>query len=182
METLSTPRTVLRPWRPAEADRLLDILGRWEVSRWLDAEAPPMADLDAARAEIDRWRDGHLVRGRGTWAVEERATGTVTGSVLLSDVPDSAPPGGEPEVQIGWHLHPDATGRGLAREAGAALRDAAFALGHPRVHVLTYPDNEPSIRVALALGFRDQGLLHDQWYPGPSRHLLLTAEDHAAPR
>ena len=37
---LETPRLRLRPWRPAEAPRLFDILSRLEVVRWLGDQGP----------------------------------------------------------------------------------------------------------------------------------------------
>jgi RimJ/RimL family protein N-acetyltransferase len=178
MPLLRTERTTLRPWEDADADRLLDLMGRWEVSRWLDAAAEPMADRDAALAQIADWRarnaaDDALV----ALAVDEHASGRVAGSVLLSAVPD-----GDGEVEIGWYLHPDALGRGLATEAAAALLAWAFDQGLDRVHALMYVDNHPSFAVAERIGLRDQGVIHDQWYPGASRHLLITAAEHARNR
>ncbi|CAN5891778.1 hypothetical protein BH23ACT2_BH23ACT2_02560 [soil metagenome] len=176
MELLRTTRTTLRIWRDGEADRLLDLLGRWEVSRWLDDQAEPMPDRAAALDQIAEWRaraagDDPL----GAWAVEEQASGSVVGTVLLSALPN-----GDGEVEIGWYLHPDAAGRGLATEAAAALLAWGFAQGLVRIHCLMYVDNHPSLAVARRLGLRDQGVIFDQWYPGPSRYLKLTAAEHAA--
>jgi RimJ/RimL family protein N-acetyltransferase len=176
MELLQTERTTVRPWEGHDADRLLDLMGRWEVSRWLDAQAEPMADRAAALAQIAEWR----VRNAGddalgAWAIEEHATGIVAGTVLLGPVPD-----GDGEVEIGWYLHPNAVGRGLATEAAAAVLAWGFAAGLPRIHALMYVANGASYAVAGRIGLRDQGVIHDQWYPGPSRHFLLTAGEHAA--
>ena len=53
------------------------------------------------------------------------------------------------EIEIGYRLHPDYWGRGLATEAAQAVRDHAFAdLKLPRVISLIHPDNLPSRRVA----------------------------------
>jgi RimJ/RimL family protein N-acetyltransferase len=37
---LRTERTVIRPWRPEEADRLYDIVRRREVTEWLGRPEP----------------------------------------------------------------------------------------------------------------------------------------------
>lgn len=178
---LATARTTLRPWRHTEAPRLLDIQSRVEVMRWLDddqAHPELLADEAAAIARIDRYHatsdaDGPI----GFWAVEERASGVVAGTVLLTAAGDGAahPVHGNGEWEIGWHLHPDAWGRGLAREAAAALLAAGLAAGLLRVHALLYPDNEPSARVCRAIGMVEQPLEVDTWYPGESRHFLAVA-------
>ena len=54
----------------------------------------------------------------GSW------TKQLAGAVLLQAVPD-----GDGEIEIGWHLHPDSWGRGLATEAGGALLTYGFGLG-----------------------------------------------------
>jgi RimJ/RimL family protein N-acetyltransferase len=52
---IETGRIVIRPWRTDEADRLLDILGRWEVARWLGATPRSMEHRDEAVERIERW-------------------------------------------------------------------------------------------------------------------------------
>ena len=48
---LETARLTIRPWSHDEADRLLDILSRIEVVKWLgDGEPVLMKDLDEAHA------------------------------------------------------------------------------------------------------------------------------------
>jgi RimJ/RimL family protein N-acetyltransferase len=176
MELARTERTILREWTDDEADRLLDILRRPEVMRWIDDDQDDpelMQTRDEARARIARYRTRNAESPpRGFWAVEERATGRVVGTVLLTHAgsdPDEA------ELEIGWHLHPDSWGHGYAREAARALLDVALASGIPRVHALMYVDNEPSAAVATAIGMVEQPILVDRWYPGESRHFLAEA-------
>jgi RimJ/RimL family protein N-acetyltransferase len=174
MELLRTERVVLRAWREDEADRLLDILSRPEVKRWIDDDQDDpdlMQDRDEAveriRAYAEKHRPGSPL---GFWAVEERATGVVAGTVLITTA-GSEPPPEETEVEIGWHLHPDAWGRGLAREAAAALLAAGLEQ-LPRIHCFMYVDNEPSAKVARALGMVEQPISVDRYYPGESRHFI----------
>lgn len=155
--TLTTPRLVLRPWRLDEAARLLDIRGRPEIARWL-ASAEPWPDLDRARTEITKWA-AELVWPLGAWAIVPRDTGVPAGTVTLKRLPDD-----DVEVEIGWVLHPDALGQGLAREAARAVLDHAFAHGIARVWAIMWPDNTPSARVAAAIGMTDLGVRPDPWY------------------
>ncbi len=178
MELLRTDRTILRAWRDDEAERLFDILRRPEVKRWIDDDFDHpvlMRTVEQARERIAVYRERILAPGPiGHWAVEEVATGVVAGTVLLAPAgsdPDPDPEPGPDEVEIGWHLHPDAQGRGLAREAAAAL--LAHALVHlDEVHCFMYPDNAPSAGVARAIGMVEQPLSVDRYYPGESRHFL----------
>ena len=54
---IETERTMLRPWRPDEADRVLDIYSRWEVSRWLGAEPKVMESREEAENAIVRFKE-----------------------------------------------------------------------------------------------------------------------------
>ena len=172
MELLRTERVILRAWREDEADRLLAILGRPEVMRWIDDDQDDPVLMTTREEAVERIRRyaRKLEAGspRGFWAVEERATGVVAGTVLLTTA-GSDPPPDETEVEIGWHLHPDAWGRGLAREAAGAL--LAAGLEHlPRINALMYVDNDPSAAVARAIGMVEQPISVDRFYPGESRH------------
>ncbi len=161
-----TERVVVRLWRADEAPRMYDMHRRWEVARWLGADPKPMADLEQAQASIARWQDFAARDPRyGLWAVEEKAADaerTVAGSVLLVPLPLSSG-GVSDDVEIGWHFHPDAWGRGLATEAAQAVLAKAWADGHHEVYAVTYPGNAASQRVCERLGMAAVGLT-DRWY------------------
>ena len=59
---------------------------------------------------------------------------------------------------MGWHLHPDYQGHGLATEAARALLGAAADAGIDEVLALTDLDNAASQAVAGRLGMRDEGI------------------------
>lgn len=159
-----TERLVIRPWRTEEAPRLLDILSRVEVAKWLgDGEPELMRDLDEARARIERYHERCDVPPRGFWAVEVRDTGRVAGSVLIMTLPDDE----HGEVEIGWHLHPDSWGNGYASEAAAAVLAYGLANGFEEVFALTHVDNYPSQAVARRIGMETIGVM-EKWYEGPS--------------
>jgi len=173
-----TDRLRIRQWMPDDAERVLDIQSRWEVVRWLDDDATVMADLDEAHERIERWRRTPERDGApcGHWAVEVTETAAVVGAVLLVPLPKLNRPPGRRELQVGWHLHPDFTGKGYAREAAAAALAYGFGHGLETIRALMFVDNEPSARVARALGMRQCPAVSDQWYPGDSLVFVATAD------
>lgn len=177
-DTLTTDRLTLRTFRDDDADALFDLHSRPEVQRWI-GDGQPMTDVAEARASIPRRRDVPYPAPQGIWAIDlaDRFVGTlllkpipISGSPLAADPrnPDLALD--SPEVEIGWHLHPDVWGRGIATEA--ATRVLGHAANLPRVVAVTHPDNEPSQRVARRLGMRDEGLT-DRYYDTTTRLFVL---------
>jgi RimJ/RimL family protein N-acetyltransferase len=158
----ATPRTRIRPWRLDEADRLFDVLRRPEVAKWLGVEPQVMVDRSEAVERIAAWAayaEAHP--GFGRWAVEVTETGVPAGTVLLGPMPN-----GDDEVEIGWHLHPDSWGRGLASEAATAVLAKAFADGVDGVYAVTHPRNEASHRVCERIGMANLGET-TRWYGVP---------------
>jgi len=165
-----TDRIRARPWRTDEADRVFDIHRRWEVVKWLGDHPKPMADRSEAVDRIARWRErGGERPGLGVWAIEEKATGLPAGSVLLVPLPN-----GDGEVEVGWHLHPDSWGRGLATEAGRGAVAVGFANGLPEIYAITHTTNEASQRVCRSIGMTDLGVIDDRWYAGSNRVFRVT--------
>jgi RimJ/RimL family protein N-acetyltransferase len=173
-----TDRTILRLWRDSEADRLYDILCRREVWQWFGGDFTPPSGPDETAERIANWRRAHEDDARfGSWAVEVKGSSTVAGTVLLKPLPN-----GEGEVEIGWYLHPDSWGRGLARESAAGGLAKGFGDGLPEIWAITHTTNEPSQKVARAIGMTDEGVFHDRWYDGPSQVFRITREEWAASR
>jgi RimJ/RimL family protein N-acetyltransferase len=156
-----TDRLVLRPWQIDESERFYDMHRRMEVARWIGGR--PMTDPAEAGPLIEGVLDRFAVDPRyGWWAVMERATGVPAGSVLLKPLPD-----GDGEIEIGWHLHPDSWGRGVATEAAQALLSYGFGLGLQEIWAVTHLDNLRSIRVCEKLEMRLLGVTR-RWYHEPS--------------
>lgn len=155
---VTTPRLAVRPWRPDEAARLFDIRSRREVAMWL-SDPTPWAEPAVARTRIAQWaRERGEDPPCGTWAIAPAGDALPAGAVSLHRLPD------DDEVEIGWYLHPDAVGRGLAREAAAGVLDHAFAARVARVWAIMWPHNTRSAQIALAIGMRDLGIRNDPWY------------------
>ena len=166
-------RGVVRLWHPDDADRLLDIHSRTEVMKWLDQS--PMTNREDALERIEEWNMTAAANpGFGTWAVVERQSFIPAGTVFMQALPDGA---GEDE--IGWYLHPDSWGRGLASNAAAALLKRGLSSGLDEIWALPAPDNDRSIAVCRRIGMQLLGLT-DRWWHRP--HLMFWAGAHSGQR
>jgi RimJ/RimL family protein N-acetyltransferase len=171
---LSTERLVIRPWRLEEAERFFDIHRRMEVARWLSGQ--PMRELEQAVEAIELRRAELEADPRyGVWALVERSREVPAGSVLLKPLPD-----GDGEIEIGWHLHPDSWGKGLATEAAGAVLERGFADGLREVWAVTYRDNDRSIAVCRRIGMSLLGLTH-RWYHVPSLMFWIGSDPKQSP-
>jgi RimJ/RimL family protein N-acetyltransferase len=112
---------------------------------------------------IERWNERNQDPLYGVWAVEEKSTGVVAGTVLLVPLPEPADETGKGEVEVGWHFHPDAWGRGLATESARAAIARGFRGGLGEIYAVVRPDNHPSLAVCRRLGMRPLGRT-DRWY------------------
>jgi RimJ/RimL family protein N-acetyltransferase len=159
MVTLESARLIMRPWRLDDVDFVFDMYSRWDVQRFIGAMPSVMTDPAEARAQVTRWidRDDPVL---GIWAVQARDDGPLLGTLLLKSIPasgDMAPLLPSGDIEIGWHLHPEAWGHGYATEAGACGLNHAFDSGLDRVVAVTRPDNLASQGVARRIGMKHEG-------------------------
>ena len=155
MEHFSTQRLIARDWATADAEDAFAIYGRDEVARWLGAPPRrPAASVEAMRASLQRTMAQDAVAPQfGLWALELRERGAVIGAVLLRPLP-----GGDGEVEVGWHLNPDHWGHGYATEAARGALERAFGeCGLAEVLAVVDPDNARSIAVCQRLGMTHVG-------------------------
>ena len=171
---ITTERLLIRPWRLEETDRFFDIHRRLEVARWLSGI--PMREPQEAVERLGRYKAQLAADSRfGAWAVVERTRDVPAGSVLLKPLAN-----GNGEIEIGWHLHPDSWGRGIATEAATALLAHGFANSVDEVWAVTHLDNNRSIAVCRKIGMRLLGIT-TRWYPGPSLMFWAGSRAEQAP-
>ncbi|GAB3841333.1 GNAT family N-acetyltransferase [Hymenobacter jeollabukensis] len=98
----------------------------------------------------DEWHRGHLTHSRLV-ALDE-ATGQVLGWAALSPVSGRCVYGGVAEVSV--YVAAEARGQGLGRALLLALITASEAQGMWTLQAGIFPENEPSVRLHEAAGFR----------------------------
>ena len=155
---LETERLLLRMPEPTDLDALHRVYGDPEVMRFV-GDGRPFSRRRTA-AEIERFREGWERDGLSTFVLELRDGGSVVGDVgFAAWDPETwrygvaAEPGRRFEIELGWTLARDASGRGYATEAATAARDWALReLRPPRLISMILPENERSQRVARRIG------------------------------
>ena len=168
MELLRTERLLLRHWDEADLAAFFDLYSREDVARWLGAHPRrPLATMAEAQQRLARWHEHErgLSAPFGLWAVVPCAAGMQpgqpVGTALLLPLSDGDGPTGL--VEVGWHLHPQHQGQGLATEAARALLGVAGQAGIAQVLAITDLDNAASQRVAMRLGMADEGVT-ERWF------------------
>jgi ribosomal-protein-alanine N-acetyltransferase len=164
---IETERLRLRPFHDdaSDLDALLAVLGDSRSMRYY----PAPFDRAGTRRWIERQLERYERDGFGLLVIEDRATGGLIGDCG----PTVQEADGESFVELGWHVLRARQGRGVATEAGAACRDAAFtSLDAPYLISLIRPENRPSRRVAEKLGFEIwRGTIRAGW-----GHLIYRAD------
>lgn len=159
---LQGERVVLRRFTASDAPALLAYRNDPEVVRY-DGPWPPLADLDAARAEVARFagRDP-LLPGWFQYAVD-------VGGLLVGDVGVGLA-GNLHQAELGIRLARLHQGRGYATEALALVVE--HLLVERGLHKVSAECDARNIRSAALLrrvGFRDEGLrrshtwIRDEW-------------------
>ncbi len=147
---IATSRLLIRRARSDDLDALFEVLSHPEATRYWST--PPHAD----RAQTRAWMADMLQPGpdREDFVIE--LDGRVIGKAGFWRLPE-----------IGYILHPDVWGRGLAREALTAILDHVVANhGTPTFTADIDPRNTASIRLLEGLGFVRTGFAERTWNVG----------------
>jgi RimJ/RimL family protein N-acetyltransferase len=141
---LHTERLVLREYRRGDFDAFAAHLAD-PVSA---AHLGP-ADRHAAWRIFCSQAGLWLLDGAGWWAVEEKETGQVVGTIGAFFREEAT------VMELGWNTYRAFGGKGYANEAAtAAVHHALQIRREPKVRALIASDNESSLRVARRLGLR----------------------------
>ena len=144
---LETPRLVFRRLVPGDLDGLAAIYGDPEVRKYFPEG---VLTREETREELEWFLNGHPEDPRlGLWATIHRESGHFIGrcGLLLWDIE------GRREVEVAYLLARPYWGQGLGAEAARALVRHGFdQLGLPRLIALIDPENQASMRTAVAAG------------------------------
>ena len=169
--TLTTPRLVLRPFGPGDAQ---DVHAVWHDARFVDAAplgyAYAGADLDTALSWCTSGIEERRRTGKGIgFAVVPREGGRLVGHVSLFSVDWTAM-----SAEMHYWTAPWARGRGVAAEAAAAVaRWALTEQGFHRIALQAAPANAASRHAAERAGFRAEGVLRNVAVSRSGRHDLV---------
>lgn len=103
-----------------------------------------------------RYADHWLLLGFGYWVVEEKTTGNFLGEVGFADYKRAIEPPLGTIPEAGWVFASPAHGKGFAIEAVQASHVwGANNFKTSKSACLIHPENQPSLRLAAKLGYRE---------------------------
>ncbi|CAG0956009.1 diamine N-acetyltransferase [Burkholderiales bacterium] len=154
---VETARLVLRLVAETDLPALLAVNGDDEVTRFLPYAT--WRSLSDAQAWLKRMTD---VQASGTalqFVVAEKPSGAAIGTCLVFRHDEASA-----RAELGYVLGRAHWGRGVMREALAALVDCAFTrMALRRLEAEVGPSNIASARLLGRLGFTKEGLLRQRW-------------------
>jgi RimJ/RimL family protein N-acetyltransferase len=149
---IDTDRLLLRSPSMADAPRISELLGSWDVARWL-VRVPYPYRVAHAEAWIERSAEERAASVGWPFIMVPRDGGSLIGSMDLSLEPDRM------TGALGYWIGEDYWGQGYATEAARAVIEFAFdILKLNAVVASALPDNDRSIRVLqkAGLGYVDR--------------------------
>lgn len=153
---IASKRVFLRPLQEADAIALYDAVreSRRELGEWLDW-CRSSYELPEALGWIGQTRAPAFWRTCQNFGIFfNGSTSLLVGCVGLSNIDFDAS-----SANLGYWIRTSQHGQGLAREAAAVMvKYANTTLALNRVEIAVHPLNEPSARVARALGAMDEGV------------------------
>jgi ribosomal-protein-alanine N-acetyltransferase len=157
---LQGKRVQLRGPRAEDADAMFALFADPDVMRYWSR--PPMTTRGEAEGLIAEIQDAFDQRAMINWVVTRRGDDSVIGTCTLFRF--------EPRhrrAEIGYALHRDHWGQGLAAEAVTLSLDWAFrTLALHRIEADIDPRNDGSRRLLQRLGFASEGLLRQRYFVG----------------
>ena len=113
------------------------------------------AELFEDTAELDRAVEHWDEHGFGHWAILDRGSGRLIGTLEIHYAGEGIGGIAADEVEIGWTVAEDRRGEGIATEAARSAIDHAFAtLDVPHLVAYIRPENEVSQRVVPSASWR----------------------------
>jgi RimJ/RimL family protein N-acetyltransferase len=164
---IRTPRLILRTARPDDLEGLHAVLSDPRATVWWST--PSHETLDQTR----EWLDAMIAAGPDHPDFVVEWDGRVIGKAGFWKLPD-----------VGYILHPDVWGQGLAGEAVGAVIDHVFSTrAGDTLTADVDPENAASIRLLQRLGFVRTGFGERTWNVGgvwkDSLYFALSRADRA---
>jgi len=137
-------RLRFREYKETDASSLLAVFSDPYARRFYPEHSKP----EKLAAWIEWNKENYALHGFGLWVIEVASSGRFAGDAGLTL---QSVEGGR-LLEIGYHVHPELRGQGLASEAARACLSWAFAhTEHELVCCVVDPENTASVRVAEKL-------------------------------
>jgi ribosomal-protein-alanine N-acetyltransferase len=160
---IETARLRLRALRDEDLADLVELIGNWEVARWLTAVPYPYTPADGYAWILSVRRDHEAGRPR-RFGIALKEEDRIIGGVGL----DGDPGGDTDEAALGYWLGQPYWRNGYGREAVAAIIEHGFrTLDLASIRAYTDPDNEPSQKLLRHCGLAQVGEID---LAQPTRH------------
>ncbi|AVJ16876.1 GNAT family N-acetyltransferase [Serratia sp. MYb239] len=150
---LTTERLILDTYTLNDFDAVAAMSADPQVMRYIGGGAA--RDREESWGRLLRYIGHWQLLGYGYWAVREKHGGQFIGSLGFANYQRDITPALE-APEMGWTLCSAAHGKGYATEAlRAVLAWGKTALPGGRTQCIISPHNQPSIKLAHKLGFRE---------------------------
>ena len=151
--TLETERLVLRAHGVEDFSASAELWSDPVVTRYISGvPSTPEESWNRLLRYVGHW----LLLGFGYWVVEEKTTGNFLGEVGFAEYKRAIEPPLGTIPEAGWVFASSAHGKGFAIEAVQAIHVwGASNFKTSKSACLIHPENEPSLRLAAKLGYRE---------------------------
>lgn len=164
--TIPTGRLRLREFNLGDAAAVFDYGRRMEVARYTGwGPYATVAEVERLMERFTGWQF-ETPRLNLVLAITLAEGGQVIGDIGLSTRREETA-----EAELGYALHPDYWGQGIASEAAAAMVEYGFqVVGWQRIFATCYLENEASAAILRKIGLRQETILrqharrHGRWY------------------
>ncbi len=151
MPVLQTERLTLRKLTPRDAQDMFDYAHRADVTRYLTWSPHP--DVRYSREYLEYLQGRYAGGMYYDWGVIDRSTGKMIGTCGFTSFNCT-----HDKAEIGYVLHPDYWGKGLAAEAVKKILDFGFEkLRLHRIEAKFMKENARSLRVMEKVGMTFEG-------------------------
>jgi RimJ/RimL family protein N-acetyltransferase len=157
----------IRPFTPADVSPLFDAIRESlpEICAWMVWCRPDYSRSDCSNFISDAptyWQSGH----RYSFAIFDKATGTILGSIGLSEIHST-----HKFARVGYWVRTNRTRRGVASTAlKLAARFAFEQAGLQRLEIVAPLSNQASRRAAEKAGAAFEGILRSRVILGGQSH------------
>ena len=159
---IKTPRLTLRDTRKSDAPAVFSIFSNPQVTEHYDCK--PFTDEAQAENWVDTYRSAYSADKIEffRWAITDNTDELIGSCGIHAINPDYY------SLEIGYELHPDHWGMGLATEAVKGMLSYCFKVDFTfpinRVAATTDLNSPRSISVLNKLGFQEEGVLREYGY------------------